>query len=155
MPTLDTNVIVRLLVGDDPSQTAQAETLAREAARTGEALLVPLTVLLELEWVLRARYRFSKDSVLGTLVKLLETRELEFQEEAAVERALFFYRSNKADFAECLHLGCAIAQDRLPLVTFDRQAARLEGATLLEGVPRVGVPAAGGCKSLRASRRRS
>jgi predicted nucleic-acid-binding protein len=57
---------------------------------------------------------------------LLETREIEFQDEASVERALFFYRSKKADFAECLHLGCAVIHDRLPLVTFDRQAAELE-----------------------------
>jgi predicted nucleic-acid-binding protein len=88
---------------------------------------------LELEWVLRSRYRFSKDVVLATLVNLLETREIEFQDEGSVERALFFYRSKNADFAECLHLGCAVTQERLPLVTFDAQAARLDGAQLLGG----------------------
>ena len=93
-------------------------------------MFVPLTVMLELEWVLRSRYRFSKDAVLSALVNLLETREIEFQDEASVERALFFYRSKRADFAECLHLGCAVTHDRLPLVTFDRQAAGLEGAKL-------------------------
>ena len=131
MPTLDTNVLVRLLVGDDPRQAAQAEALARESAEAAEPLFVPLTVMLELEWVLRSRYRFPKDAVLSTLVNLLETREIEFQDEASVERALFFYRSKRADFAECLHLGCAVTHDRLPLVTFDRQAAGLEGAKLL------------------------
>jgi predicted nucleic-acid-binding protein len=103
------------------------------SARTGEPLFVPLTVILELEWVLRARYRFPKDTVLATLVSLLETREIEFQDEPSLERALFFYRSQRADFAECLHLGCAVTHDRLPLWTFDRQAARLEGAKLLGG----------------------
>jgi predicted nucleic-acid-binding protein len=126
-------VLVRLLVGDDARQAAQAEALARESAGTGEPLFVPLTVILELEWVLRARYRFPKDTVLATLVSLLETREIEFHDEASLERALFFYRSRRADFAECLHLGCAVTHDRLPLVTFDRQAARLEGAKLLGG----------------------
>lgn len=133
MPTLDTNVLVRLLVSDDLRQAAQAEALARESAEAEEALFVPLTVTLELEWVLRSRYRFPKDAVLSALVNLLETREIEFQDEASVERALFFYRSKNADFAECLHLGCAITHERLPLVTFDAQAARLDGARLLGG----------------------
>jgi predicted nucleic-acid-binding protein len=133
LPTLDTNVLVRLLVGDDLRQAAHAEALARESAEAGEALFVPLTVTLELEWVLRSRYRFSKDAVLATLVNLLETREIEFQDEGSVERALFFYRSKNADFAECLHLGCAVTHERLPLVTFDAQAARLDGAQLLGG----------------------
>jgi predicted nucleic-acid-binding protein len=133
VPTLDTNVLVRLLVGDDSRQAAQAEAFAQSSAEADEPLFVPLTVTLELEWVLRSRYRFPKYAILTTLVNLLETREIEFQDEASVERALFFYRSGRADFAECLHLGCAITHDRLPLVTFDRQAARLEGATLLGG----------------------
>ena len=124
---------MRLLVGDDRRQAAQAQTLARESAETNEPLFVPLTVMLELEWVLRSRYRFSKDSVLAALVNLLETREIEFQDEASVERALFFYRSKRADFAECLHLGCAVTHDRLPFVTLDRQASGLEGAKLLGG----------------------
>ena len=119
MATLDTNVLVRLLVADDPRQTAQAEALARQSADSGEPLFVPRTVTLELEWVLRSRYNFPKETILTTFVNLLETREIEFQDEASIERALFFYRSMKADFAECLHLGCAITNDRLPLLTFD------------------------------------
>ena len=59
-----------------------------------------------------------------TLVNLLETPEIEFQDETSVERAVFFYRSRKVDFAECMRLGCAVTNDRLPLVTFDRQAAK-------------------------------
>jgi len=103
----------------------------QRAARTGESLFVPLTVMLELEWVLRSRYEYPKEQVLATLSSLLETRELVFQDEAAVEHALHYYRRNRVDFAECLHLGCAAAAGRLPLITFDRLAARVEGAKLL------------------------
>ena len=49
-----------------------------------------------------------------TLVNLLETPEIEFQDETSVERAVFFYRSRKVDFAECMRLGCAVTNDRLP-----------------------------------------
>jgi predicted nucleic-acid-binding protein len=73
----------------------------------------------------------SKESGNG---RISDNREIEFQDQGSVERALFFYRSKNADFAECLHLGCAVTHDRLPLVTFDAQAARLDGAELLGSV---------------------
>ena len=88
MPSVDTNVLVRLLAADDARQSAQAKALMQRAARTGESLFVPLTVVLELEWVLRSRYEYAKEQVLATLSSLLETRELVFQDEAAVEHAL-------------------------------------------------------------------
>ena len=51
---LDTNVLVRLLVNDDPAQAEQAAALIDASA----ACFVPITVALELEWVLRgARLR--------------------------------------------------------------------------------------------------
>jgi len=122
---------MRLLAADDAKQSAQARALMQRAARTGESLFVPLTVVLELEWVLRSRYEFVRKQVLARLSSLLETRELVFQDEAAVEHALAYCRLNPVDFAECLHLGCAASEGRLPLMTFDRAAARVEGAKLL------------------------
>lgn len=132
MAALDTNVLVRLLVADDARQGAAALNLVERATRDGRTLFVPLTVALELEWVLRSRYRFAKDVVLATFSALLETQELEFQEEPALETALYLYRQHQADFAECLHLACATAHDSAPLMTFDQSAARLTGAQLLE-----------------------
>jgi predicted nucleic-acid-binding protein len=125
VPTLDTNVLVRLLVGDDADQARVAGDSVARAIRDSNPLFVPLTVLLELEWVLRVSYGYAKTEVLGAFSALLEARELEFQDEGAVERALHLYRVGGAAFAECLHLGCASAAERLPLWTFDRRAARL------------------------------
>jgi predicted nucleic-acid-binding protein len=131
MPALDTNVLVRLLVGDDPDQAQAARDAVSRAERAASPLFVPLTVVLELEWVLRTSYRYSKDHVLTAISALLEARALEFQDEASVERALHHYREGAADFAECLHLGCAATAARTPLRTFDRRAARLPGARAL------------------------
>lgn len=132
MPTLDTNVLVRLLVGDDADQARVAGESVARAIRDSTPLFVPLTVLLELEWVLRVSYGYAKTEVLATFSALLEARELEFQDEGAVERALHLYRVGGADFAECLHLGCAAAAERLPLWTFDRRAARLSDVLNLQ-----------------------
>jgi predicted nucleic-acid-binding protein len=132
MAGLDTNVLVRWIVDDDPRQAARVERLFEEAHEQGSPLFVPSTVMLELEWVLRSRYEFEKSTVLSAFSALLETRELEFQDEPALERALSFYRQNSADFADCLHAGQCGSADRVPMVTFDRTAARIPGVELLK-----------------------
>ena len=131
MPSLDTNVLVRLLVSDDTRQASQAKALLERATRNGESLFIPLTVVLELEWVLRSTYQYAKQQVLATLAAMLESREFEFQDEAALEQALHYYRRERVDFAECLHLGCAAAAGQLPLMTFDRRAGKVDGITVL------------------------
>jgi predicted nucleic-acid-binding protein len=131
MPGFDTNVLVRWLVEDDDRQTLRAQKLF-EAARSSQAsLFVPVTVMLELEWVLRSRYQFDKATVLGAINALLETQELEFQDEAALERAMHLYRSGLAEFADCVHAGICAAAGRAPMWTFDERAARLPGVEQL------------------------
>ena len=125
MPGLDTNVLVRWLVEDDDKQTARVQSLFESVRVNQGALFVPNTVALELEWVLRSRYQFNKATVLRTFNALLETQELEFQDEAALERALHAYRQGGAEFADCLHAGQCGAANRLPLLTFDERPARL------------------------------
>ena len=129
MPSLDTNVLVRFLVRDDPEQHDRAKALVSAAA--ARRLFIPLTVLLETEWVLRSRYGIDRASFVRILTGLLETRELDFQEEASVEGALSFYGEAKAGFADCLHLALSLAHERGPLMTFDRKAARLPGAEIV------------------------
>src|SRR3990170_2121464 len=103
MPGVDTNVLVRWLAEDDERQTVRAQRLF-QAAQSGQTMLfVPNTVALELEWVLRSRYQFDKSTVSSTFHALLETQELEFQDEAALERALHLYRQSSAEFTDCFH----------------------------------------------------
>lgn len=133
MPALDTNVLVRWLVADDEAQTDQAQALFKSVRSRAAAFFVPCTVMLELEWVLRSRYRFEKPAILQAFNALLETQELEFQDEAAIEWALHFYRQSTADFADCLHAGICGAANRSPLLSFDRKAGRLPNVALLGG----------------------
>lgn len=133
MPGLDTNVLVRWLVADDDTQTAQVQALFDAARSAGDTLFVPTAVVLELEWVLRSRYGIDKPAVLLGLNALLETQELELQSEAALERALHLYRQGRAEFADCLHAGLCAAAGRAPLLTFDAKAARLPQVALVGG----------------------
>jgi predicted nucleic-acid-binding protein len=132
MPGLDTNVLVRWIVDDDAQQGRRVQALFEEVRQQRSMLFVPTTVMLELEWVLRSRYDFDKPVVLGALNALLETQELEFQDEPALERALSLYRQNSADFADCLHAGQCGSAGRVPMITFDDAAARLPGVELVK-----------------------
>jgi predicted nucleic-acid-binding protein len=97
----------------------------------GESLFVPITVALELEWVLRSALGFDKATVLKTLSQLLSTFELRFEAEGALEAALAQYGENTADFSDCLHAALAAMAGEQPLWTFDRAASKVQGARLL------------------------
>ncbi len=131
MAALDTNVLVRYLVQDDTQQFALAKKLVRAALRAGDTLYVPITVLLELEWVLRSSFGFPKAQIISTLSGLLAATELSFESESAAEVALALYTRNTADFADCVHAALAHVAGESPLWTFDRAASKLDGARLV------------------------
>ena len=127
MPALDTNVLVRYLVEDDAAQAAAARKLIRACVNEGQTLFVPVTVTLELEWVLRANFGFDKNQVMTVMASLFSSAELSFECERALEVALQLYREGSADFADCLHTALAAQAGELPLWTFDKRAAKIPG----------------------------
>ena len=128
MPALDTNALVRYVVQDDAAQLAAAKRLIRKCVGEGQTLFVPVTVTLELEWVLRSSFDCAKDAVMQVLASLFSAAELTFESERALEVALQLYREGSADFADCLHVALAAQAGELPLWTFDRRAAKVNGA---------------------------
>lgn len=128
MAALDTNVLVRYIVQDDAAQFAAAKRLISRCVGEGSTLFVPVTVVLELEWVLRSGFGFGKDDVLLTLSSLFSAAELVFESEQALEVALQLFRKGSADFADCLHVALATQAGEQPLWTFDKAAARISGA---------------------------
>lgn len=131
MPALDTNVLVRYLVADDAGQAAAARRLIHRCVAEGQTLFIPVTVILELEWVLRASFGLAKDEVIQALSALLCAAELSFESEQALEVGLQLFREHAADFADCLHTALAAQAGEAPLWTFDKGAAKVPGARLL------------------------
>jgi predicted nucleic-acid-binding protein len=131
MAALDTNILVRYLVKDDDQQLASTKKLIQVAVKAGETLFVPITVTLELEWVLRTNFKFNKEQVTTTLSSLLASTELTFESEAAAEIALALYKKCSADFSDCMHIALAHIAGESPLWTFDRAASKIDGAKLL------------------------
>lgn len=131
MPVVDTNVLVRYVVRDDAAHSASAGRLIRECVDAGQTLYVPVTVVLELEWVLRSSYGLSKDDVIQVLAALFSAAELRFQSEQPLEVALQLYREGRADFADCVHVALVDHAGERPLWTFDKRAAAIDGARLV------------------------
>ena len=124
---VDTNVLVRYLVGDDRSQHERARRLIHREEDIGEPVLVSLLVLLEMEWVLRSRYGLTKPDIVAAFSSLLQTAEVVFEDEPSVEHAIYVWKDSRAEFADCLinarhrRLGCRAT------ATFDRKALNLAG----------------------------
>ncbi len=127
---LDTNVMVRYLVQDDPDQSAVASALIDELTDTNPGYLSLVTVV-ELYWVLRRAYRIGAGRCAELLEGLLDARELRVDRDAIVRAALTVSRGG-FDFADAVivELGRAAGCDHT--VTFDQRAAR-DGAMQLLG----------------------
>ena len=115
MIAFDTNLLVRVLVADNPAQLAVARRLMAE-----ETVFISRTVLLETEWVLRARYKKSRTELHAFFCALLEVDDAVIETAEAVSDAIEWYAQG-ADFADALHLAaCGSAV----MHTFDRDFCR-------------------------------
>jgi len=124
---LDTNVLVRYLVRDDPAQAARA---ARELERD-ERFLVGSVVLCELVWVLETGYDFSRVEIGATLEKILATAQFDIEDKDLALAALGDFRASSADFSDCLVGRRNRAAGAAETVTFDRGLRGLEGFRVL------------------------
>ncbi len=125
MIAVDTNVLVRYLVRDDPEQAEAARALLQSATAAKPAY-VCREVVVELVWVLERAYGYSRERIAIILEELVATEGLVVEAAGDVACASFRYRSGGADFSDLMVLAAARRAAVLPLYTFDRKAARLE-----------------------------
>lgn len=127
MTGLDTNVLLRYLLRDEPAQAARA---AREIERD-ERFLVGSIVLCELVWVLETGYGFSRAEITATLEKILATAQFEIESKDVALAALDDFRHSTADFSDSLLGRRNRAAGAVETVTFDRGLRELAGFRLL------------------------
>ncbi len=128
---LDTNVLVRCLVQDDPVQSQRATAWIEDASARGEKLYLCSMVLCELVWVLESCYGVLRSDIADTLERILMTSQFEIEHRDSAWAALAEFRTAKADFSDCLvgrihrRAGCEVT------ATFDRATRSLPTFTLL------------------------
>lgn len=116
MTAVDTNILVRLLTGDDPRQAAAAKRLF-----AAETIWIAKTVLLETAWVLRTRYRFEDAAIADAFKKLLGLGNVDVEDESSIAAALSL-SAHGLDLADALHLSSRPAGAMF--VSFDRAFVR-------------------------------
>jgi predicted nucleic-acid-binding protein len=118
MRAADSNVVLRILVRDDAEQLTAAEEW--------------VVALAEVAWVLEAGYSIHPDVVADAVEMLLDHETLIVQDADVVVAALARFRKRPTvDLSDCLILEGARRAGHLPLGTFDRDLAKLDGAELL------------------------
>lgn len=126
MRAVDTNLLVRLLVRDEPKQVAAAEEFVERGA------WVSRLVLAETRWVLDAVHEQSPSHLAAALDLLLDHQHLTLKDADVVRRALAHCCARPAlGFSDCLVLAIARKAGHLPLGTFDKNLADLEGTQRL------------------------
>ena len=129
---VDTNVLVRMIIADDPRQAAAARELIADQCTPDDPDFISNIVLAELAWILARGYGYSRSEIARAIERVMETSQLQVESSNEVAAALVDYRNGPADFTDCLvgqvnrSAGCSHT------VTFDRKAAKLGGFELLK-----------------------
>jgi len=126
MRAVDTNVLVRLITRDEPTQTAAAEAFVVRGAWVSHIVLVETT------WVLDSVFSLNHSQIARAVEMLLSHRDLVLQDPDVVQAALLHYgKRPKLGFSDCIVLETARKAGHLPLGTFDRNLGKLAGADAL------------------------
>jgi predicted nucleic-acid-binding protein len=123
---IDTNVLVRYLVQDDPEQSQQATRFIETECSIQKPAFINGIVLCELVWVLETVYAYPKQSIAKVIEKILRTRQFFIYQSEILWQTLRGYQRDGADFADHYiailnaHNGCDYT------ATFDKKASRLK-----------------------------
>jgi predicted nucleic-acid-binding protein len=127
---LDTNILARFFLQDDPLQSPKADKIMGSLTLE-EKGWVGVATILELIWILSRKNRIDHSGITAILNQLLARVEIEVEQSITVMTAVQQFRNGKADFADCLIAASAKAAGCSRTVTFDRIAARDAGMELI------------------------
>ncbi len=130
MTGLDTNVLVRYVMQDDPRQSPRATRLI-ESLSSEEPGFISIVTFVELVWVLSGSYGLGRAQVAQVLETLLRSKELVVDRAELVTQALSRFVTAGADFADALIERIAAGAGCAATMTFDAGAAKAAGMTLV------------------------
>lgn len=132
MISIDTNVIVRYIVGDHPEQTEAARALL-DGLTADDPGFICREVVLEVAWVLERSYGFTRSRVAESLMDLTASDTLVVENSDDAAAAAYTSRQGGVGFSDLMILAAAERAGARPLYTFDRGLGRMDGAVLLGG----------------------
>ena len=130
MSGVDTNVVVRYLVGDDAEQAEAARALL-DGFTPDDPAFICREVVMEVAWVLERGYHFPRSRIAEALMDLTASDSLTVENSDDVAAAAHLYRQEGVGFSDLMVLSPAERAGATPRYTFDRRLARMEGVVLV------------------------
>lgn len=123
---LDTNVLIRYIVRDDPLQAEAASRLIENRCSLENPGLINPVVLCEMVWVLNRGYGYNRITTARVIRRILSVREFQVSRAELAWKALRLFENGKADFSDYL-IGLSNQREKAETTfTFDRRAAMSE-----------------------------
>jgi predicted nucleic-acid-binding protein len=122
---IDTNILVRYLVQDEPKQSKLATNFIL-SRREERSFFINCIVLCELVWVLESSYKYNRKTIAGVLEKILQTKQFEIENLVSVQRALSAYIENNSDFSDYLITEINYLNDCSETYSFDKKGIKLK-----------------------------
>jgi len=129
MIAVDTNILVRFLVGDDRQQAQKVYAIFKKAEIEKQELFIPFLVVLELIWVLESVYDISRTDILDSISGLLLMPIFKFEHQLVLRQFIPCAQKSKYDLSDLLIAYSAKHQGCEKVITFDKKAAK---STLFE-----------------------
>lgn len=124
---LDTNVLARLFIEDDPAQARAARQFVARQCNAHEPAFIDRVALCELVWVLSYSHGYRRAEIARIIAKLLDNQEMKLEDAEAVRSALRIFSSRNIEFADALIGEVNRVRGCEATATFDRRAGKLDG----------------------------
>lgn len=132
MKGIDTNILVRFLVGDDPDQANAVYNLFKKIEEDKRQLFVSLLVVLELLWVLEAVYKIKRNKIIASLADLILMPILEFENLEAIQNFIIESKNTRYELSDLLIANTSSFYGCESVLTFDKQASKYSLFELLK-----------------------
>jgi predicted nucleic-acid-binding protein len=127
---LDTNVLIRYIMQDDPKQSPKANKII-DALSSDEPGFITVVSVLEIYWVLTTAYALTEEQFLQAMEGILRTKQFVVESADQVLRALRVFEKGRSDFADCLIERTAASAGCAQTMTFDVKASKHAGMSLI------------------------
>jgi predicted nucleic-acid-binding protein len=127
---IDTNVLVRYLLQDDPAQSLRATRIIEQRLSEDDPGFISLVTIAETVWVLDRSYRMPSAEIAYAIERLLQANTLTLQNEQEVFTAMIALKTGAAGFSDALIGALGLWAGCASTVTFDKRAARLKEFSL-------------------------
>lgn len=124
MKGVDTNILIRFLIGDDEQQTKKVYKIFKKAESEKKELFVPLLVVLEFIWILESVYEIARDEILDSISDLLFMPILKFEHRSALQQFTLSAQGNRYDLSDLLIAYSAKINGCETVITFDKKASK-------------------------------